>query len=156
MVIVDEGFVQDAHPLTPTVYNYRVQDQAFSMYSTPPTFTWYVFSLVLDWLLDMGGLAVMGAVNARKAKKLYDYIDDEPFFFNRIEPSSRSQMNVTFECPEKVLENQFLEEATEHGFAYLRGHAVAGGIRASLYNAMPEQAVDELIEFMREFVRCRG
>ena len=122
-----------------------------SMYNTPPTFAWYVAGKVFKWLKAMGGVQAMGEVNNRKAKKLYSFIDESNFYSNNIQEPSRSIMNIPFLLGDENLNKQFLEESKEAGLLALKGHRSVGGMRASIYNAMPEEGIDALIEFMAEF-----
>jgi phosphoserine aminotransferase len=123
------------------------------MYNTPPTYTWYIAGLVFDWLLRNGGLAAMGAINARKAKKLYAAIDGSGFYKNPVEVESRSWMNIPFTLAKPELDETFLKEAKKAGLVTLKGHRSVGGMRASIYNALPESGVDALIGFMRDFAQ---
>ncbi len=126
------------------------------MYNTPPTYAWYLAGLVFKWLKDLGGLAAMADINGRKAAKLYDFIDASAFYSNPVEVASRSWMNVPFTLADDALDKRFLEEAATAGLHTLKGHRSVGGMRASIYNAMPEAGVDALIDFMREFQRANG
>jgi phosphoserine aminotransferase len=136
--------------------NYKTHADGGSMYNTPPTYTWYLAGLVFDWLKRNGGLAEMGAINERKAKKLYAAIDGSEFYSNPVDLSSRSWMNVPFTLADPDLDADFLKDAGEQGLVTLKGHRSVGGMRASIYNAMPEAGVDALIEFMGEFEKLRG
>ena len=153
VVIVREDLLNQAHPMTPAVYNYRLQAEQRSLYNTPPTLSWYLCGLVLDWLKRQGGLTAIDAINRRKAAKLYASIDNsQGFYINRVAPDFRSLMNIPFNIQRAdELESLFLKEALQAGLAYLKGHKLQGGIRASLYNAMPEAGVNALCEFMQEF-----
>lgn len=151
VVIVREDLVQDPLPTTPVLYRYQVEVANKSFYNTPPTYNWYLVGLVLKWLKKQGGLAVMAERNQRKAQKLYDFIDEHEFYSNPVEPSCRSWMNVPFRLRDGALDGRFLEMAAAEGLVNLKGHAVVGGMRASIYNAMPEEGVDALIAFMAEF-----
>jgi phosphoserine aminotransferase len=121
------------------------------MYNTPPTYAWYLAGLVFDWLKEQGGLEAMARVNHRKAQKLYDAIDGSDFYSNPVDPDCRSWMNVPFTLANADLDSVFLAEAKDKGLVTLKGHRSVGGMRASIYNAMPEEGVDALIEFMRDF-----
>jgi phosphoserine aminotransferase len=126
------------------------------MTNTPPTFAWYVADLVFQWLKDLGGIEVMAAINQRKADKLYAAIDASAFYSNPVALDCRSRMNVPFILADDALDAKFLEESLAAGLANLKGHRSVGGMRASIYNAVPEDAVDALIEFMAEFERVNG
>ena len=127
-----------------------------SMTNTPPTFAWYVADLVFQHLLDSGGLPAIAKVNERKARKLYAAIDDSDFYSNPVEVSCRSRMNVPFILADASLDARFLEESRAAGLANLKGHRSVGGMRASIYNAVPEEAVDALTDFMAEFERTHA
>ena len=124
--------------------------------ATPPVFGIYILGLVTKWLKGAGGLGAIEAINERKAAKLYAEIDRSGFYRGHAEPESRSRMNVTFRLPSEALETQFAKESTAAGFDGLKGHRSVGGMRASIYNAFPEEGVDALVQFMREFERTRG
>jgi phosphoserine aminotransferase len=152
LVIVKESLLGHAHPLTPTLLNWDVQAKNDSMYNTPATFSWYMAGLVFQWLKDLGGLAKMAEINQRKSAKLYRAIDQSAgFYSNPVNPSVRSWMNVPFFMATRELDSAFLAQATQAGLLSLKGHKIAGGMRASLYNAMPEEGVDALIDFMQSF-----
>lgn len=151
LVIVHADCLKKCQHGTPALYDYRTYITTQSMPNTPPTFSWYVTSLVLDWLLAEGGLKEIAKRNARKAKKLYDYIDQSDFYHNQVEKHSRSKMNIPFQLSDPSLESTFLMEAEHRGLMQLAGHRKVGGLRASIYNAMPEEGVDALIAFMEEF-----
>jgi phosphoserine aminotransferase len=133
-----------------------VQADADSMSNTPPTYTWSLSGLVFAWLKSVGGLAAMEELNRRKAKKLYDAINASNFYQSPIEPGDRSVMNVPFTLPDSELDAEFLEQAGQRGLLNLKGHRSVGGMRASLYNAVTEAAVDALVDFMGEFENERG
>jgi len=126
------------------------------MTNTPPTFAWYVAELVIQHLLDRGGLAAMAEINQRKASKLYAAIDASDFYSNPVREDCRSWMNVPFVLADASLDGRFLEESNAAGLTNLKGHRSVGGMRASIYNAVSEQAVDALIEFMSGFERTNG
>lgn len=151
IVIVREDLLDLASDKTPSVLHYKTQADSHSMYNTPPTFAWYMAGLVFKWLIGQGGLAKMAEINRRKADKLYTFIDKSHFYSNPIHENDRSWMNVPFRLVNKDLEGVFLVEAEESGMIGLKGHRSVGGIRASLYNAVPEEAVDQLILFMQDF-----
>ena len=156
VVIVRADLLGRARDATPSIMNYKGMAESGSMLNTPPTFAWYVTGLVLRWLKSEGGLEVMAERNARKAQALYDCIDSSGFYQNQVARNCRSRMNVTFHLPSEALEKEFLAAADAAGLANLAGHRAVGGLRASLYNAMPEAGVAALIDFMRDFARRRG
>ncbi len=151
LVIVRDDLLGQAHPLCPAMLNWQVAAEAESMYNTPPTFALYLAGLVFQWLKAQGGLAAMETLNRRKASKLYGYIDDSAFYANPVETASRSLMNVPFTLANSELDKAFLAESEAAGLLNLKGHRSVGGMRASIYNAVPEAAVDALIDFMRDF-----
>jgi phosphoserine aminotransferase len=140
----------------PTMLNYQVQAENNSLYNTPPTFGIYILGLTMQWLKSLGGLPGVAVINARKAGKLYAEIDRTGFYRGTAQKASRSLMNVTFRLSSEELEKQFNKEATANGLDGLKGHRSVGGMRASIYNAFPEEGVDALVAFMREFERTRG
>jgi phosphoserine aminotransferase len=151
VVIVREDLIGHARAETPRVFDYRAVADASSMLNTPPTFAWYMAGLVFKWLKKTGGLAAMGERNRTKAQALYAAIDGSWLYKNPIAKDSRSRMNVTFTLAKPQLDPVFLAEAAAAGLHGLAGHRVSGGMRASIYNAMPLAGVEALIEFMREF-----
>ena len=156
VVIVREDLLGQPLASTPTMFNYQVHAEAGSMNNTPPTFAWYMTGLVFKWLKAQGGVAAMAEINARKAARLYAAIDASDFYCNPIEPRNRSQMNVPFTLADSSLDQRFLEQAEAAGLLNLKGHRSVGGMRASIYNAVPEESVDALIAFMQEFERTQG
>ena len=156
LVIVREDLIGKTIAATPTMFDYQIHVKNESMYNTPPTYAWYLAGLVFEWLRDLGGLEAMADINQRKAAKLYAAIDGSAFYANPVEPQSRSWMNVPFTLANPELDGQFLSEAKHAGLLTLKGHRSVGGMRASIYNAMPEAGVDALIQFMAEFERTRG
>ncbi len=156
VVIVRRDLLGRAQAKTPILYDYAANAESGSMYNTPPTFAWYLAGLVFEWLLEQGGLTAMAALNARKAAKLYACLDESDLYTNRVAPDCRSRMNVPFFLSDEKLNSRFLEESTSAGLLFLKGHRAVGGMRASLYNAVPEAAVDALVEFLREFERTRS
>ncbi|TCT19248.1 3-phosphoserine/phosphohydroxythreonine transaminase [Thiobaca trueperi] len=156
IVIVREDLIGQTLPGTPTMFDYKIHADNESMYNTPPTYAWYQAGLVFKWLKDMGGLEAMAAVNARKAKKLYDTIDASSFYQNPVDPPARSWMNVPFTLANAELDDTFIKEAKAQGLTTLKGHRSVGGMRASIYNAMPEAGVDALVAFMQDFERRQG
>jgi len=151
LVIVREDLVGAASPETPSMFNYHNYATTESMYNTPPTYAWYIAGLVFQWLLEQGGLQAMAAQNQRKAAKLYAAIDQSGLYHNPVDPAYRSWMNIPFTLADASLEQRFLAEAAQVGLLNLKGHRALGGMRASLYNAMPEAGVDALIELMQDF-----
>ncbi len=156
VVIVREDLMDKASSDTPSMFNYKVHADAGSMYNTPPTFGWYMAGMVFQWLKQQGGLRVMSERNGLKAKKLYEAIDRSEFYHNPVDPSCRSWMNVPFTLTNPQLDGMFLTESEEAGLLTLKGHRSVGGMRASIYNAMPAAGVDALINFMVDFERRRG
>lgn len=156
VVIVRDDLIGHAMPVTPGVMDYRKQADNGSMLNTPPTFNWYLLGLVLDWLKAQGGLNAMAQLNQAKAKMLYTAIDQSGFYSNPVDVACRSTMNVPFRLPDPELEKPFLEAARSVGLVNLEGHRSVGGLRASIYNAMPLAGVEALVDFMREFARTHG
>jgi len=156
VVIVREDLIGRPVAGTPTMFDYQTHVQAESMYNTPPTYAWYLAGLVFQWIERQGGLAAMAAINERKAKALYAAIDASGLYTNPVEPASRSWMNVPFTLADPGLDQRFLTEAEAAGLVTLKGHRSVGGMRASIYNAMPEEGVRALIAFMQEFERKYG
>ncbi|GKW49293.1 3-phosphoserine/phosphohydroxythreonine transaminase [Halomonas sp. NCCP-2165] len=157
LVIVRDDLLDRALPQTPSMFNYRLMAENGSMYNTPPSYAWYLAGLVFQWLKqDVGGLEAMAEINARKAAKLYGAIDASDFYSNPIAAGNRSMMNVPFVLADDALNGAFLAEAEAAGLLNLKGHRSVGGMRASLYNAVPEAAVDALVSFMADFERRRG
>ncbi|TGD73470.1 3-phosphoserine/phosphohydroxythreonine transaminase [Mangrovimicrobium sediminis] len=151
LVIVRRDLLGKANPKCPAMLDWKIAADNDSMYNTPPTFAVYLAGLVFDWLKAQGGLAAMETINRRKAGKLYDFIDASAFYANPVEVASRSLMNVPFTLADDALDKTFLAEADAAGLLNLKGHRSVGGMRASIYNAVPEAAVDALIDFMRDF-----
>ena len=156
VVIVRDDLIGQASKGTPSIFDYKVQADNGSMLNTPPTYTWYLLGLVLEWVKKQGGLAAMDARNAAKASKLYAAIDGSDFYSNPVDPACRSRMNVPFRMANADLEKTFLAEAKAAGLVNLEGHRSVGGFRASIYNAMPASGVDALMAFMGEFERKHG
>ncbi|HEY4750462.1 MAG TPA: 3-phosphoserine/phosphohydroxythreonine transaminase, partial [Steroidobacteraceae bacterium] len=156
LVIVRADLTGKARPGTPAVWDYQAVADDHSMLNTPPTFAWYVAGLVLRWLKAQGGLSVMGERNRAKAQLLYAAIDASGFYANPVAEKCRSWMNVPFTLADPALDAPFLAEARAAGLANLEGHRSVGGMRASLYNAMPLAGVAALVGFMKEFERRRG
>ena len=156
LVIVREDLIAEPLAGTPTMFTYRTMAEGESMYNTPPTFGWYLAGLVFQWLKRNGGLAAMAKVNERKAGLLYAAIDGSDFYANPVDPACRSWMNVPFTLADAELDADFLSEAKAAGLVTLKGHRSVGGMRASIYNAMPEQGVRALVDFMADFEKRRG
>ena len=156
LVLIREDLLERSAASLPTMLNYKVQAENNSLYNTPPTFGIYLLGLTMKWLKSLGGLSGIAAVNQRKAAALYGEIDRTGFYRGTAQKDSRSVMNVTFRLPSEELEKMFEQEATANGLDGLKGHRSVGGMRASIYNAFPEDGVTALVEFMREFERKRG
>ena len=156
LVIVREDLLDRSPDSLATMLNYKVQAENNSLYNTPPTFGIYILGLTMKWIESLGGLAGIAAINQRKAAKLYAEIDRSGFYRGTARKDSRSLMNVTFRLPSEELEKTFDKESTAAGLDGLKGHRSVGGMRASIYNAFPEEGVDALVEFMREFERKNG
>jgi phosphoserine aminotransferase len=156
LVIIREHLLARSPDSLATMLNYRVQAENNSLYNTPPTFGVYLLGLTMKWLKSLGGLPGIAAINERKASKLYAEIDRTGFYRGTAQKESRSLMNVTFRLSSEELEKIFEKEATRAGLDGLKGHRSVGGMRASIYNAFPEDGVDALVAFMREFERTRG
>ena len=156
LVIVRDDLIGDVLPITPSVYDYAKQAEADSMLNTPPTYGIYLAGLVFKWLKAQGGLAAMAKINERKANKLYAAIDGSSFYSNPVEKASRSWMNVPFILAKAELDKDFLAGATAAGLTTLEGHRSVGGMRASIYNAMPEAGVDALIAYMADFEKRKA
>ncbi|HSN20298.1 MAG TPA: 3-phosphoserine/phosphohydroxythreonine transaminase [Usitatibacter sp.] len=156
VVIVREDLVGHALPGTPNVLDYKLQSEADSMLNTPPTFSVYLAGLTFKWLLERGGLAAVERDNVRKAKRLYDYIDSQDFYSNPVAKEDRSRMNVPFRLRDAKLDAEFLAQAERRGLSQLKGHRSVGGMRASIYNAMPIEGVEALVAFMEEFRRAHA
>jgi phosphoserine aminotransferase len=156
LVIIREDLLERSSKSLHTMLSYRTHADNGSLYNTPPAFGVYVLGLVIDWLLEHGGLPGIAATNERKAGKLYAELDRTGFWRPTVQRDSRSQMNVTFRLATEELEKQFIKESTAAGFDGLKGHRAVGGMRAAIYTAFLERAVDDLIGFTREFARVNG
>ena len=156
IVIIRDDLIGHAKDGTPITLDYKTPAENESMYNTPPTYSWYMAGLVFDWLRQNGGLEAMGQTNQRKAEKLYAAIDGSDFYANPVETSARSWMNVPFTLANADLDADFLAGAKDAGLLTLKGHRSVGGMRASIYNAMPEEGIDTLVSFMAEFERTKG
>jgi phosphoserine aminotransferase len=151
VIIRDDLLQRKPHAALPSIMNYALQVKHDSMWNTPPTFEWYFADQVFQWIKKQGGLSVMAKHNADKAKKIYDYLDSQSFYQNKINKQHRSRMNVIFHLPTPELDAAFVKQAQENHLFGLKGHKILGGIRASIYNAMPMEGVDQLIAFMKQF-----
>ncbi len=156
VVIIRDDLIGNARDGTPAMFDYKTHADTDSMYNTPPTYGWYLAGLVFDWIKQKGGLKAMAEINQRKAGKLYAAIDASGFYSNPVDPACRSWMNVPFTLADAGLDATFLSEAKEAGLVTLKGHRSVGGMRASIYNAMPEEGVDALIAFMADFEKRNG
>ncbi len=156
VLIVRRDLLQDSVPLLPPILSYAAHAEAGSMLNTPPTFAWYMAGLVFAWLKRQGGLEAIGEMNSRKSQKLYAAVDESDFYSNPVARPYRSWMNVPFTLARPELDGEFLAQAEQQGLTNLRGHRSVGGMRASIYNAVPEEAVDALLAFMAEFERRHG
>ncbi len=155
IVIVRDDLIGGAPPTTASIMDYKVAVENESMYNTPPTYAWYMAGLVFEWLKRQGGLKAMAAINQRKAEKLYRYIDGSGFYKNPVDLACRSWMNVPFTLADSARDEEFLKGAKAAGLVQLKGHRSVGGMRASIYNAMPESGIDTLIDYMKEFARTK-
>ena len=156
VLIVRRDLLRESVPQLPPILSYGAHAEAGSMLNTPPTFAWYMAGLVFAWLKRQGGLEAMGDVNRRKSGKLYAAIDGSDFYSNSVARLYRSCMNVPFTLARPELDDEFCSQADQQGLTNLKGHRSVGGMRASIYNAVPEEAVDVLLEFMAEFERRHG
>ena len=152
VVIIREDLIGHARDMTPTMFNYQTHADADSMFNTPPCYTIYIAGLVLKWIKEeMGGLEAMKAYNEKKAGLLYDFLDSSSLFKGTVVKKDRSLMNIPFVTGNEEMDARFVKEAAAAGFVNLKGHRTVGGMRASIYNAMPVEGVKKLVEFMREF-----
>lgn len=156
LVIVREDLLGRACKVLPSILNYQVLAENDSMFNTPPTFAWYLSGLVFKWLKAQGGLVEMDKRNQAKANLLYSTIDESDFYRNTVAPANRSRMNVPFQLADNKLEALFLQKSQADGLHAMKGHRVVGGMRASLYNAMPLAGVQALVDFMQRFARRYG
>jgi len=151
LVIVREDLIGNAMEQTPVMFDYQIHADNGSMYNTPPTYGIYVLKLVLEWIKEKGGVAAIQKINEQKAKILYDFLDSSKMFKGTVVPEDRSLMNVPFVTGNEELDAKFVKEAKEAGFVNLKGHRSVGGMRASIYNAMPVEGVEKLVAFMKKF-----
>lgn len=156
IVIIRKDLLGEVLPSTPTMLNYQIHADNGSMFNTPATYSWYLAGLVFDWIKQQGGLDAMASINKRKADKLYHAIDSSDFYANPVDVNYRSWMNIPFTLADSSLEKTFLQQAAAEQLLTLKGHRDLGGMRASIYNAMPEAGVDKLIAFMQQFERQYG
>jgi phosphoserine aminotransferase len=151
VVIIDKSLAGRELPYTPLMMGYKLMIDKDSMYNTPPCWNIYILSLVLDWLEEQGGVAGMEVLKSQKAAFVYDFLDNSRLFRSSVRPDSRSDMNITFHTGDPDLDAVFAKEAAARGLLNLKGHRLAGGLRASIYNAQPMEGVVALVEFMKEF-----
>jgi phosphoserine aminotransferase len=156
IVIIRDDLLGKASAQTPAMFNYSTHADNDSMYNTPATYSWYIAGLVFAWIKDQGGLTAIADVNKRKADKLYAAIDSSDFYGSPVAKNGRSWMNVPFTLANADLDGDFLKGAAEHGLVTLKGHRSVGGMRASIYNAMPEAGVDALVAYMHEFAQSHS
>jgi len=151
VVIIREDLISSPLDITPVMFNYEIHAKSSSLYNTPPTYAIYIVKLVLEWLKDLGGIRAMQEINEKKAGVLYDFLDESEMFKGTVVKGDRSLMNIPFVAKNDELNNKFISLAKEAGFENLKGHRTVGGMRASIYNAMPVQGVIDLVEFMKKF-----
>jgi phosphoserine aminotransferase len=151
VVIVRKDLIGNAQPITPVMFNYKTHVDEASMYNTPPCYAIYIAKLVFEWMLENGGAAAMETVNKQKAAMLYDYLDNSKLFKSPVVKEDRSLMNIPFVSPSEDIDKKFLKAVGAAGFVNLKGHRSVGGMRASIYNAMPVDGVKKLVEFMKRF-----
>ena len=156
IVIVRDDLLDRALPITPSVFHWKEQAAAESMLNTPPTYAVYIAGLVFEWLLKQGGIAAIEQQNIAKAKLLYDYLDQSAYYSNPVRKEDRSRMNIPFRLADEAQDEAFLKGAKERGMVQLKGHRSVGGMRASIYNAMPIEGVRTLVEYMQDFERRNG
>jgi phosphoserine aminotransferase len=156
VVIIRDDLIGQARADMPAMFDYQIHVDNDSMYNTPPTYSWYLAGLVFQWVKDKGGLQAMADLNKRKSGKLYAAIDNSDFYSNPVDVNCRSWMNVPFILANAKLDSSFIKEAAAVGLTTLKGHRSVGGMRASIYNAMPEAGVDALVDFMQDFEKNNG
>jgi phosphoserine aminotransferase len=156
LVIVREDLIGNALPITPSAFDYKQQADNDSMLNTPPTYAIYIAGLVFQWLKKQGGLQAMDAYNRKKAGLIYDYLDNTSFYTSPVAREDRSLMNVPFKLKNEALDEAFLKGAKELNMLQLKGHRSVGGMRASIYNAMPIEGVEALVTYMKEFEKKNG
>ena len=153
VVIVREDLLGKARPETPVMLDWKTMADNDSMYNTPPCYAIYMAKLVYEWILDMGGLDAMKEYNVKKAAILYNYLDNQDYYIAPVEKDYRSMMNVTFVTGDEALDKKFAKEADAAGIKNIKGHRSVGGMRASIYNAMPIEGVEALVKFMDDFAK---
>jgi len=151
IVIIREDLVGHAKDITPIMFNYKTHAGSASMYNTPPTFSIYICKLVFEWVKNVGGVPALQKINEEKARILYDYLDESKMFRGTVIKKDRSLMNIPFVSPNKEIDAKFVKEAAGNGLVELKGHRLVGGMRASIYNAMPTEGVIRLVDFMKKF-----
>jgi phosphoserine aminotransferase len=156
IVIVREDLIGQGQPIPPTMMDYKIHADAESMYNTPPTYGIYIAGLVFQWLKAQGGLSAIEKLNIEKSEILYEYLDSTDFYANPVTKSDRSRMNIPFTLKDSTLDEAFLKGAKENGMLQLKGHRSVGGMRASIYNAMPIEGVRHLVAYLREFEKSNG
>jgi phosphoserine aminotransferase len=156
IVIVRDDLIGQADPRTPGVFDYKIQADNDSMYNTPPTYGIYMAGLVFQWLKKLGGLKKMEELNVAKAQLVYDYLDQTEFYHTPVAKDDRSRMNIPFTLRNAALDDEFLKQAKGRNLMQLKGHRSVGGMRASIYNAMPKEGVEALVQFMKDFERAHG
>ncbi len=155
-VIMKQDMIGQSDNLIPTMTDYKTYADTRSFYNTPPTFPWYVMLLVLRWVKAQGGVGAIQATNQAKSSKLYEFVDQSGFYLNKVDPACRSEVNVPFWLHDESLNTLFLKQSAAADLKALKGHMAVGGMRASIYNAIPESGIDALIDFMQEFERVHG
>ncbi|MBQ2675802.1 MAG: 3-phosphoserine/phosphohydroxythreonine transaminase [Clostridia bacterium] len=156
LVIIREDLIGNAQEITPTMFDYKTHSENDSMFNTPPCYAIYIAKLVMEWVKELGGLEKMKELNEKKAAVLYDFLDNSKMFKATVEKESRSLMNVPFITGNEELDAKFVKEAAAAGFVNLKGHRSVGGMRASIYNAMPIEGVEKLVEFMAAFEKANA
>lgn len=156
IVIIKKDMLDKAPENLPLMLDYRTYSKHDSLWNTPPTFPWYVMNLVLKWMKNTGGMEAIEKRNLDKSEKLYNYIDSRAFYNNNVNKENRSKVNVTFLLADESLNDKFIQQAEQAGIKAIKGHRAVGGMRASIYNAMPMAGIDALIEFMQEFEKSNG
>lgn len=151
VVIIRDDLIGHAMDITPTMFNYKTHADNGSMFNTPPTYSIYIAKLVYEWVKEMGGVSAMQKINEEKAGLLYDFLDSSSFYKGTVVPKDRSLMNIPFVSPSEELDAKFVKEASAQGLVNLKGHRSVGGMRASIYNAMPIEGVRALVDFMKKF-----
>jgi phosphoserine aminotransferase len=151
IAIIRQDLIGKALPVTPTMLNYQVHAGEKSLYNTPPCYCIYIAKLVFDWIMDLGGVAAVQKMNEAKAALIYDFLDNSAMFKGTVDKEFRSLMNIPFTSPTEESDKLFVKEATAAGLVNLKGHRSVGGMRASIYNAMPMEGVKKLVDFMKAF-----